>query len=77
MSSGVRKASRTAAVGLLGWLILFCPVITVPSSSPAAIWFAKFELRLGITETLPGTAQMLESKYMADSKLPVKRRALY
>lgn len=56
--------------------MLFWPVMTEPSSSPAAMWWAKFEFKLGMTETLPGTAQMLDSRYMAASKLPVKRRAL-
>lgn len=40
------------------------------------MWWAKFEFKLGMTETFPGTAQMLESRYIAASKLPVKRRAL-
>jgi hypothetical protein len=29
-----------------------------------------------MTETFPGTAQILDSKYIADSKLPVNKRAL-
>jgi hypothetical protein len=55
----------------------FCPVITDPSAKPAAMWWAKFELNTGRTTTEDGTAQMLDSKYTAASKLPVKRRALF
>lgn len=52
----------TSAVGALGWLILFWPVMTVPSTSPVAMWWAKLVFRTGRIEIVLGTPQMLETK---------------
>lgn len=59
---GEKGGSGTAAVGTLGCEILFCPVMTVPSVKPAAMWQAKLVLRTGKTDIVDGTPQMLDSK---------------
>lgn len=40
------------------------------------MWCVKFVLMAGSTEVWLGTEQMLDKRYMADSKEPVKSRAL-
>lgn len=59
-----------------GWDMLFWPVMTLPFARPAEMWFVKFVFMAGRTEVCWGTEQMLERRYIADSKDPVKRRAL-
>ena len=56
------SGTGTALVGSLGWLMLFCPVMTVPSSRPAAMWWAKFVFNAGKTLMLSGTPQILDSR---------------
>lgn len=42
----------TKAVGSLGWLIAFWPVMTVPFARPAEMWWEKFEMMEGRTAVL-------------------------
>lgn len=58
-----------------GCEMAFWPVMIVPSWRPAEMWWLKLELMAGITWTFSGTPVMEPSKYIADSKDPVKRRA--
>jgi hypothetical protein len=56
--------------------MLFWPTITEPSSRDAEMWCEKFELMAGMTRTRSeDTPQTLPKRYIALSKLPVKRRA--
>lgn len=64
------------AVASLGWEMLFWPTMTEPSTREADMWWENVEFIAGITRTSSvGTEQMLPSRYMALSRLPLKRRA--
>lgn len=63
------------ADGAEGCEIAFWPVICVPSSRPAEIWWEKLLFMAGMTFIFEGTPVMAPRRYMADSKLPVKSRA--
>lgn len=56
--------------------MLFWPTMMVPLASEAEMWWEKFELIAGITRIRSEeTSQMLLSRYIALSKLPLKSRA--
>lgn len=70
------REEGSRAVVREGWEMEFWPVIVRPLVRPTEMWWVKFVFMAGRTDVWLGTEQMLDRRYMADSKEPVKRRAL-
>ena len=47
--SSATEGDSGNAVGALGWLMAFWPVMTEPSSRPAEMWWVKLETMAGRT----------------------------
>lgn len=79
--------SRAGAAPVAEWVVAggaevaegcemaFCPVMMVPSSSPAEMWCEKLELIAGITCTFFGTPVIAPRRYIALSNEPVNSLA--